>query len=216
MEQAAPNSKLSFFKRPWVQSLGGIILIAAALAALLYWKSVANYVVIDTSQIIAPVIPIGPETEGILSAVYVKAGDQVKSDQPVAQVGSETLATKTDGLVLSVSNTPGQVFMPGSPVVSMIVPGELRVVGKIDEDKGLARIKIGNPAYFTVDAFGGNQFTGVVDEISPTANQTSVVFNISDQREIRQFEVKVRYNVAAHPEFKNGMSAKLRIYVGSR
>ncbi len=94
----------------------------------------------------------------------------------------------------------------------MIDPNQLRVVGKIDENKGLSSIKIGDPATFTVDAFGGTEFTGIVDEISPTSDQSSVVFSISDKREIKQFDLKVRYDIALHPEFKNGMSAKLRIY----
>ena len=120
-----------------------------------------------------------------------------------------------DGIIINVNNTPGQVFTvstAGSSIVSMIDPSQLRVVGKIDEDKGLSQIKVGDPASFTVDAFGSEQFTGIVDSISQTADQSSVVFSISDKREIKQFDVKVRYDISAYPEFKNGMSAKLRIY----
>jgi multidrug resistance efflux pump len=109
---------------------------------------------------------------------------------------------------------PGQVFSAGAPVVTMIDPGELRIMGKIDEDKGLSRIKVGDPVSFTVDAFGNTEFVGVVDEVSPTSNQSSVVFSISDKREIKQFDVKVRYDITLHPEFKNGMSAKMRVYAG--
>jgi hypothetical protein len=102
--------------------------------------------------------------------------------------------------------------MPGSPVVSMIDPSQLRIIGKIDEDKGLSRIKVGDPAIFTIDAFGSTEFTGIVDEVSPTSNQSGVVFSISDKREIKQFDIKVRYDTLLYPQFKNGMSAKLRIY----
>jgi multidrug resistance efflux pump len=210
MENDTPRK--NFFKKPWVQSLIGIIIIVFALIGFLYWKSISSYIAIDTSQISAPVIAVSPETEGILSEVYVKPGDAVTLDEPLARVGGETLSAKIAGIIISTENTPGQVFMPGSPVVSMIDPNQLRVVGKIDENKGLSSIKVGDPATFTVDAFGGTGFTGVVDEISPTSNQSGVVFSISDKREIKQFDIKVRYDTALHPEFKNGMSAKLRIY----
>jgi len=206
------STKTSIFKKPWLQSLAGIILVLVALVGLLYWKSTSAYVAIDMSQISAPIIVIGPEAEGILSEVYVKPGDTVTANESVARVGGETLSAKTAGIIISVQNTPGQVFMPGSPVVSMIDPSQLRVVGKIDENKGLDRIKVGDPVTFTVDTFGGTEFTGIVDEISPTSDQSSVVFSISDKREIKQFEIKIRYDVSQHPEFKNGMSAKLRIY----
>ena len=94
----------------------------------------------------------------------------------------------------------------------MIDPAELRVVGRLQEDKGLQDVHIGQRATFTADAFPGKTYEGIVDEISPTSNQSGVVFSISDKREIRQFDIKVRYDIVLHPEFKNGMSAKLRIY----
>ncbi len=211
MENTAPKTK--WFATPWIQSLMGLIVILIILIGGLYLKSVSAYVYIDKSQIAAPLIVVGPESEGILSEVFVKAGDTVTAGEPLARVGAETLLAQTTGLVVLVNNTPGQVFMPGSAVVTMIEPKELRVIGQVDEDKGLAKLKVGEPALFTVDAFGRQTFTGVVDEISPTSDQTAVIFNISDKREIKQFTVKVKYDLTAHPEFKNGMSAKLRIYV---
>jgi len=65
---------------------------------------------------------------------------------------------------------------------------------------------------FTVDAFGSRKFQGIVDEISPTARQEDIVFNISDKRQTNQFDVKIRFDVSAYPEIKNGMSAKVWIY----
>jgi len=63
-----------------------------------------------------------------------------------------------------------------------------------------------------VDAFGSKTYKGVVDEVSPTSNQSDVVFNISDQRPTNQFEVKVRFDPTLYPELKNGMSAKIWVY----
>ena len=207
-----PQPKKSTLSKPWMQSAIGIFVVVLVLVGFLYWKSTSSYISIDMSQISAPVIAIGPEAEGILSEVYVKAGDSVRAGQSVARVGSEILSTKISGIVTDVQNTPGQVFTVGSPVVSMIDPQELRVVGTIDENKGLSRIHIGDPASFTVDAFGGTVFTGVVDEISSTSKNAGIMFSISDKREIKRFEIKVRYDILAHPEFKSGMSAKLKIY----
>ncbi len=211
MENTEP--KKSIFKKPWVQSLTGILVIILLLGGLLLWKSLSSRITIDTSVISAPVIAIGPEMEGILDEVYVKSGDTVTKDEPLARVGSEILSAKIAGLVIDVENTPGQVFAPGSPVISMIDPNQLRIVGRIDENKGFSDINVGDPAMFTVDAFPGKTFVGIVDEVSQTSNQSGAVFSISDKREIKQFEIKVRYDVALHPEFKNGMSARLKIYI---
>lgn len=204
--------KPSLFRRPAVQSVLGIFIIVAVLVAVILYKNVSSRVPIDLSVISAPSINIGPQSEGVLQSVFVKAGDTVIAGEGVAQVGSEVLSAKVNGLVTSVTNTPGQLFEPGTPVITMIDPTQLRVVGTIDENKGLSKIKVGDPVSFTVDAFGSQSFVGVVDEIAPTAVDTSVVFSISDQRPTNQFDVKVAYDIAAYPQFKNGMSAKMKIY----
>jgi multidrug resistance efflux pump len=210
MEQ---STKQSIFSKPWVQSLTGVIVIALLFGGAIVWKSLSSHVSIDKSQISAPMINIGPETAGILAEVYVQPGDMVSVDQPVARVGNEVLSAKVAGLVINTQNNPGQVFAAGVPVVSMIDPNQLRVVGTIEEDKGLSSLKVGQPVTFTVDAYGSQTFQGIIDEISPTSNDSGVAFTISDQRETKNFTVKARYDVAAHPEFKNGMSAKMTVYI---
>ncbi len=210
--QQTNQEKKSLVSKPWMQTLAGIFVISLVVGGFLYLKSTSAYVLIDKSEISAPIISIGPEASGILAEVYVKTGDAVNVGQPVARVGAETLSAKVAGTVIGVQNMPGQVFMAGSPVVTMIEPGQLRVVGKLDEDKGLDRIKVGEPASFILDAFGNKVFTGIVDEVSPTADESSVVFSISDKREVKQFDIKIRYDVNLHPEFKNGMSAKIKVY----
>lgn len=206
------EKKPSIFKRPWVQSLIGVIVIVLLLLGVIVYKSLSSRVPIDSSVILAPEIAIGPQAEGVLQTVFVKVGDTVTRGEAVAQVGGEVLSAGVDGLVIAEQNTPGEVVMPGQAVVTMIDPTALRVVGTIDENKGLSKIVVGDPVSFTVDAFGSKQFTGIVDEISPTSNDSGVAFTISDKRETRQFDIKVLYDVAAHPEFKNGMSAKMKIY----
>lgn len=198
-----------------VQSIVGVIVVALLFGGAIIYKTLSSRISIDRAIISAPVININPQAEGVLQSVFVKAGDTVTKGEPVAQVGGETLSAGTAGTIISVENVPGQVFVPGLPgpvVVSMIDPSELRVVATIDEDKGLSSIKIGDVATFTLDAFGSQTFTGVVDSISPTSNDSAIAFSISDKRETRQFDIKIRYDVKAHPEFKNGMSAKVKIY----
>jgi multidrug resistance efflux pump len=207
------TKKESIFSKPWVQSTVGVIVIVLLLVAALVYKSLTSHVSIDKSQITAPTINIGPQASGILAEVYVKPGDSVTADQPVARVGGEVLSAKVAGTVITTMDTPGQLFAPGTPVVTMIDPTQLRVVGTIEEDKGLSDLKVGQPVTFTVDAFGGTKYYGVIDEISPTSNDSGVAFTISDQRETKNFTVKVRYDIAAHPEFKNGMSAKMTVYI---
>jgi hypothetical protein len=95
--------------------------------------------------------------------------------------------------------------------VTIIDPNDLRVVGHLDEDKGLADVRVGQQATFTVDAYSSKKYIGTVDEISETSRTTGVMFSISDKRAVKQFDIKVRFNINDYPELKNGMSAKIWI-----
>ncbi len=206
------QKKQSVFKKPWLQSVIGIFTILFIFIGVISYKIISSRVAVDLGTISAPVINIGPEQPGILDEVYVSAGEKVTPGEALVRVGGETLYAKISGVVLTVQNVPGQVFNPGEAVVTMIDPFAMRVVATIDENKGLADIKVGDVASFTVDAFGSKTFIGVVDEISPTSKDSGVVFSISDKRETKQFTIKIKYDTGANPDFKNGMSAKIKIY----
>ncbi|MHB8660550.1 MAG: efflux RND transporter periplasmic adaptor subunit [Minisyncoccota bacterium] len=192
-------------------SAGLLILAAAGIASYMIFSS--KEVAIDTASISAPLIDLSPTTAGRLNAVYVNEGDTLPAGAPVALVGTEVVKTKVAGLIVQVNNTIGAQVTPGQAVAEMIDPSQLRVVGRIDENKGLAQIQVGDPVSFTVDAFGGETFTGVIDEIAPTSNQSGIVFDISSQRETQQFDIKARFDTSAYPQLKNGMSARMWIFI---
>ena len=188
-----------------------VLIIGGAIGGGAYWLASRNQVSIENSQVSAPQIDLASQSAGILENIYVKEGDVIGVNTVVARVGEELIKSKVAGLVIAVQNDTGKLFNPGQAVVSMIDPSELRVVGQLDENKGLKDVQIGDPATFTVDAFGSKQYYGVVDEIAPAARSGDVVFNISDQRETQSFDIKVRFDTSAYPELKNGMSAKISI-----
>jgi multidrug resistance efflux pump len=206
------NPKTSIFAKPWVQSLTGIVLIAFIVLGFLFYKSISSYVAVDNAVVSSPIISIAPETPGTLNEVYVNEGDTVTVGQQLAKVDAEILTAKINGIIVGITNTPGQVFNSTIPVIKMIDPKESRVLATIKENEGLSKIAVGNPVSFTIDAFGSKQYTGIVEEVSPTSNVSSVVFNISDKRAVQEFTIKVKYDVSLYPEFKNGMSAKIKVF----
>lgn len=204
---------LHSIKRNIWLSFGVIAMVLiVGLGAGIFFTVSAGRVQIDNSEISAPSIDLAPTGPGILEATYVNEGDIVPANTVVARVGTELIKTKTDAEIIAVHNDIGTNVSAGEPVVTVIDPSELRVVGSLEEDKGLSDIRVGDKATFTVDTFGSKTFNGVVDEISPTSNQNDVVFSISDKRQINQFNVKVRFDVSKHPELKNGMSAKITVF----
>ena len=211
MEDNIQNKK-HIFKRPWMRSLISFVVIFALLGAFLFWQLEKNTVLIENSNLEAPIINLAPSTPGVLNALYVKESDQAPANTEVALVGSQIISTQDGGIVAYAPNVLGSYFSPGQTVVSIVNVAEMKVVGQIEETKGLNKIKVGQRATFSVDAFSGRTYEGVVDEISPVSNDTGIVFNISDQRPIEKFDVKVRFNVSDYPELKSGMSAKITVY----
>src|SRR6266481_4703112 len=185
-----PQEKRTINKN--VVAIIGAIIVAAVAGGGLYLYVSGQTVPIDQSIIQAPLVNLAPANSGILEAVFVKVGDMVTIDQPVAQVGNEIVKAKASGQIVSVSQNIGSYenALTGQAVVAtMVNPAQLRVVGHLDENKGLADVKEGEAAAFTVDTFGSKQYQGIVDEVSPTSRQSDVVFNISDQRPTNSFDV---------------------------
>jgi len=206
-------AKVNIFKKPWMHSLISFIVIFGLLGIFLFWQVEKNNVFIENSNIEAPIINIAPATGGVLNDLYVKEGDVVGQNSQIALVGSQILSTKDGGVVSNAPSVLGSYFSPGQTVASVVDTAEMKVVGQLEETKGLNEIKIGQRAKFSVDAFPGRTYVGVVDNVSQVADNTGVVFSISDKRPTEKFDVKVRFNVADYPELKSGMSAKITVYL---
>jgi multidrug resistance efflux pump len=193
-----------------------ILLIIIIVGGVYFWQKTEGRVFIDDSQISASLITIAPTTSGRLFEIDVQEGKYVKKGDTIAVVGSETVRSTTDGLVVMANNQIGGSLSPQSIVAQLIDPSQMRIVGTIDENKGLSSLKVGQVASFTIDAFPGKTFWGYVDEISPTAKQTQLSFSISSERPTQQFQVYVRFPATRYPELKNGMSAKLSIFTNTK
>ena len=200
------------FKKPWVQSVIAFVVIFGALGTFLFWQLKRNTVSIENADLEAPLVNLTPSAPGVLNALYVKEGDRVAANAQVALVGSQVISTQNAGIVASAPLLLGAYFMPGQTVVSVVNDGEMKVVGQIEETKGLSDLKVGQKATFSVDAFPGKKYEGTVSEISPISNDNGIIFSISDQRPIKKFNIKINFDVASHSELKSGMSAKITVY----
>ena len=189
-----------------------VLVVGGGIGAAAYIAVENQRVYIETSNIEAPSIPLAPTISDTLQQVEVSVGDTIQPNTVVAQVGTQLITSTIGGLVISTNTNIGSQIAAGTPVVTMIDPTQLRVNGKLQEDKGLADVAVGERATFTVDAFPGKTYSGVVSEVSPTSRASDVVFQVSDQREEQDFDVKVAYDLTKYPELKNGMSAKIWVY----
>lgn len=198
-----------------IRVLASLIISLFIIGAFYYYKTTENRIFIDDSQVNANIITVLPTIGGRLYETDAVEGKMIKKGDIIAVVGSETIRSTTDGLVVMANNQIGGSLTSQTPVAGLIDPSQMRVVGTIDENKGLDKLKVGQVASFTVDAFPGQTFWGYVDEIGPTAKQTQLSFSISSERPTQQFNVYVRFPAEKYPQIKNGMSARLTIFTAT-
>lgn len=203
-------------KKNLLITIGAIFLLIVLVISYIFFLKNTGRIFIDNSLIQAPVITISPDMSGKVQEIDVKEGQLVQNGDTLAIVGSETLRADTDGLVISAPDLTGSVVSPATALIQMIRPVNLRVVGTIDENKGLTDIRVGQVVSFTVDALPGQTFWGYVDEISPSAVAPSFSFSTSTERTTQQFTVDAKFDAAASPAIKNGMSAKMVVYTRTR
>lgn len=189
--------------------MAGIVsLLAIGGIGYLVWQS-SQRIKMDDAAISAPQVPIRSSGGGNLRQVYAAVGDEVRAHRPIARVGNEVVAPDVPGQVVGIREDVGAFIPPGSIVAWLIDRNELRAVGRIEEDDGLADLRVGQRATVKVDTWGGRKFYGTVEEISDRPRSQDIRFSISEKREQREYEVKVRFDGAPDPGLKQGMSARI-------
>ena len=211
-QNGAQNALQKMRSHPLFMDAAVVLVLVLAIGGYLYFQQLESMVFIENAQITAPIIYISPLAPGTLDKLYVQPGDSVAQGQRLAIVGGQPLYARTEGLVISVMDTPGAIASAQTPVVEMVDTRNFRVVGRLQEDKGLKDVSPGQKVMFTVDAFPSRQYYGTVDSVAPSARQSDIVFSISDKRQEKEFDVSALYDVSAYPELKNGMSAKMWVY----
>ncbi len=189
-----------------------ILLIVLIIVGVFYYFKKEGRVAIDNSQVSAPIINIASQIPGTLNEIDVNENQTVKKGDLLGVVGTQSIRAQTDGIIIQANKEIGSTLTGASNLVQMVNPDDFRIVGTIDENKGLKDIKTGQIASFTIDAFPGQTFWGYVDDVAPSAKQTQMAFSISSERPTQQFNVFIRFDANKYPQFKNGMSAKLIIF----
>jgi len=133
------------------------------------------------------------------------------------QIDDSRLVSPLDGLVTQVNYEVGEQFSAaGKPFITILVNNNFYIEVDITESD-IAKIKIGNPAEITLDAFGPETiFKGQVYFIDPaqTVIQDVVYYKVkvsfSDSQEI------ARLTTEHHTDIKAGMTANVTIITAER
>jgi HlyD family secretion protein len=154
----------------------------------------------------------GPRQEDIDQArAHVAAAEQAQA-LAETRLSYATITSPLAGLVLSKNIEPGEFVSAGTPVVTVGDLVNVWVRAYINETD--LRVKVGQKAVVTTDAWPGRQFEGRVSFISPQAEFTPK--NVQTPKERVKLVYRVKIDIT-NPDMalKAGMPADAEILVGS-
>jgi len=109
----------------------------------------------------------GSTPEEILSQEAKVRQAEAKAQNVRAQLEKTILRSPIEGTITKQDAKPGEIITPNTIVVSVISGGKFKIETNVPE-ADIAKIKVGNNAKMTLDAFGNNVvFEGVVVSIDP-------------------------------------------------
>ncbi|MGH7464712.1 MAG: efflux RND transporter periplasmic adaptor subunit, partial [Longimicrobiales bacterium] len=110
-------------------------------------------------------------------AAYEAAEGQLAAARAQSSSASESArrANITSPIAGEVSDrhvSQGEVVSPGDPLITVVNTTQLELAGQVPVQSA-ARVQRGQPVEFTVDAYPGEVFEGIVARVDPTANPST-------------------------------------------
>jgi HlyD family secretion protein len=129
-----------------------------------------------------------------------------------AQLEKLVLVAPIDGIVLTRTVEPGEVSLPGSPLLSLARLDALTITVYLPEDR-YGTVSLGETAHVSVDSFPGQRFEAAVTHIADRAEFTPRNVQTAEGRRTTVFAVRLSID---NPEgqLKPGMPADVEF--GSR
>jgi len=132
----------------------------------------------------------GPRSGQVEAARAQVAQAEATLAQARARLADTRIEAPMDGVVLRKNLEPGATAAPGAAVLTLVDPGSLWLRAYIPEVE-LGRVRVGQPARITVDAFPDQPFDGRVTEIASEAEFTPRNVQTEKERVNLVFRVKV-------------------------
>lgn len=132
----------------------------------------------------------GPRPETVQAARARVAEARAALALAEARLGEMRIASPITGVVLRKNLERGELASPGQPILTLMDPGDLWLRAYVPEEEA-GRLRVGQPARVTVDAYPGRAFEGVVSEIASEAEFTPKNVQTRKERVHLVFRVKI-------------------------
>ena len=132
----------------------------------------------------------GPRPDAVEAARAQVAQAEAAITLARARLAEATIAAPIDGVVLRKNLEAGETANPGVPIVTLLDTRDLWLRAYVPETE-IGRVRVGQSATITVDAYPGRGFSGVISEISSEAEFTPKNVQTKKERVNLVFRVKI-------------------------
>jgi HlyD family secretion protein len=157
----------------------------------------------------------GPRREQIQAQRGQLAQAEAAVQAIEAGLANMTIRAPFDGIVTVKHREPGEIVAGGSPVVTVMDPGDRWVRIYVPENR-LGAVRLGAAAAITTDTYPDQDFAGEVTYIASEAEFTPKSVQTSEERVRLVYAVKVRITGDTSLVLKPGMPADVRIALENR
>lgn len=130
------------------------------------------------------------------SGLHSIEGAKASSSQARDQLSKTTIYSPLNGVVTVLNSKLGERVVAtnqfaGTEVMRVADLNHMQAVVDVNEND-VVRVKLGDPAKISIDAYGNRNFNGTVEEIANTGTTTGT----GTQEEVTNFQVKIRVDKA--------------------
>jgi len=164
----------------------------------------------DTALERLQILERGPRGEQIAAQRGVLAQASAAVAQADAALDNALVHAPFDGVVTVRHREPGEIVAAGSPVLTVMNPGDRWIRIYVPEDQ-VGRLQIGTPATITADAYPDRSYEGRVAFIADEAEFTPRNVQTIEERVKLVFRVKVQITNDPSFDLKPGLPADVRL-----
>lgn len=158
----------------------------------------------------AQLLRAGPRPDAVAAAQAQVGEARAVLALARARLAETRLDSPLTGIVLRKSMEVGETVTPGVPILTLMSPNDMWLHAYVSETD-LGRIRLGQAATLTVDAFPGRTFAGVISEIASEAEFTPRNVQTKKERVNLVYRVKIAVRNTGGV-LKPGMPADAQIH----
>lgn len=204
-----------------------ILLVIAFVVAIIWWWNYRKYISTVDANLDSYRVNVSARAMANLANVYKFEGDSVKKGELLAALDSAQtkdyqIFSPVDGVIAKQWVVPGDLVQPGENIFTLNQGKELWVTVYLQENK-FSKIRLGQSAKFTLDAYPGLTFHGKIFYIgSNTASEFSLIPPNNASGNYTKVAQRIPLKISidgvegdakkkAHVRLLSGMSANVKI-----